>query len=391
MDREQIIIIIIIIIALLGGVLIAATLFAVSWVRKQAAKQKNALERLAGPLADLAPGKKLSAAHDGVEFEADYYAGSRNAPPRLTVSVSCNSNGAFKITRESGFDRFFKRHGITREAQTLEQKFDDDYFIHSENMDFVARFFQTSDKRDAIDEIFALGYNSVEHDGKVMNATCSPFRPNEDLPPTFVTGAVSQLDVLASDLPSLPETPVTLDTSPWKAKRFIAFAVPIFGLLAGLLFLLLGLIWYPPLDGFDVFLDSSKYSLPLLVVFLWIAVKLVRGRSSSHYELIAICFLSLAAFPLTGMGLETFLNGWLDDSPSSSHDVSVLDKYISRSGKNTDYNLVLESWRPNRRTEKLEVSSGNYHRAKINETKVHLVTKPGRFGFEWRLSYRLTE
>jgi hypothetical protein len=89
------------------------------------------------------------------------------------------------------------------------------------------------------------------------------------------------------------------------------------------------------------------------------------------------------------MGIETFLNGWLDSSPPTPHTVAVLDKYISTSNKTTEYFLVLDSWRPGRQTEKLEVSSWAYQRVVLNETEVTIETKPGHLGFEWRVSYRV--
>ncbi len=145
------------------------------------------------------------------------------------------------------------------------------------------------------------------------------------------------------------------------------------------------------MDSLSVFLDSLKLSLPLLLVFLWLAVKLVRGRSTSHHELIGVSILALFAFPLSGMGIETFFNGWLDGSSPSPHTVNVLDKTISRSGKTPDYILVLESWRPGRQIEKLEVSSQVHHRVVPNQTQVYIEPKPGHFGFEWRVLYQVLE
>lgn len=144
---------------------------------------------------------------------------------------------------------------------------------------------------------------------------------------------------------------------------------------------------YPPVDGGLLFLDSLKYSMPLLLLFAWAAVRLVRGRSSSHYEIVVVWGLALVAFPLVGLGLDTLMNGWLDNSASSSHTVVVRDKYVSKQKSSTYYRLVLASWRPKEGSEILEVSSSEYQRATPLHTKVRVVTKPGRFGFEWRVSY----
>lgn len=379
---------------LIMGVVIASLIVTIAIsltiVRRVRAKQKRAISQLPDGLKELKSGKTISGEYEGTAYEVGYHAGGKNAPPRLVISIACESDGRFKITKESGLDRFFKRYGITSEVQTFDKDFDDAYFIQSETPDFVREFFQTSEKRRAVQEMFELLYTVVEHDGKTMRVICSPFLLQNKRSPDFITRAVSQLAELSKDVPLVPQTP-TLDTGAWKTKRGVAFAVPIVGLFAGGSLLILGMVRYPPLDGLSVFLDSLKLSLPLLLVFLWLAVKLVRGRSTSHHDLLAVGILAIVAFPLSGMGIGAFFNGWLDRSPSSPHTVLVLDKTISRSGKTTDYNLVLESWRPGRQTEKLEVSSQVHHRVVPNQTQVYIETKPGHFGFEWRVLYRVLE
>ena len=62
----------------------------------------------------------------------------------------------------------------------------------------------------------------------------------------------------------------------------------------------------------DVVLHSLKYSLPTFLVFMYVSVRLLSGRSYSHRDLSALFFLSILAFPLSGIGLEMFLNGMLD-------------------------------------------------------------------------------
>jgi hypothetical protein len=368
--------------------LVVSTIMVLVIFIRQRAKKKEALSQLPAELKDLKSGRTITGEHDGTAYDVYYFGGSKNAPPYLAVSVAGESEGRFRVKKESGLDRFFKRYGIAKEVQTLDKAFDDDYFILSDTVDFARQFFQPPEKREAVHAIFRLGYTVVEHDGKTMKATCTPFRLRDTFPPDFVTTAVSRLAALSTDIPLVPQTP-SLDLGVWKTKRAFAFAVPILGLVIGAPLWILGIVRYPPLDGFWLFLNSLKYSLPLLFVFLWSAVRLLRGRSTSHHELIVVGILALIAFPSAAMGTETFFNGWLDGSPSSPHTIVVLDKYVSTSGKTTDYVLVLESWRPGRQTEKLEVSSWAHQRVVVGQTEVTIETKPGRFRFEWMVSYRV--
>jgi dipeptidyl aminopeptidase/acylaminoacyl peptidase len=140
---------------------------------------------------------------------------------------------------------------------------------------------------------------------------------------------------------------------------------------------------YKPLDQGKVFVDSLKFSLPLLVLFTWFSIRLLKGRSSSHREFIAVFFIALFAFPLAGFGYSGFLNGALDDSPPAVHQVIVLNKYYSRSKNNYTYYAVVNSWRKPESTEKLNISKSFYNYLQPGSSTITITTKPGKFGFEW--------
>ena len=137
-------------------------------------------------------------------------------------------------------------------------------------------------------------------------------------------------------------------------------------------------------------MTTLKFSAPSFLFFLIIALKLIKGRSCSHRELIIILVLSLVAFPGAGMGLGAFLNGWLDQSGSTSHVVLVMEKYTTSTKNGKNYHLALKSWRKNKYSESLRVSSGEYMRVKPDITKMKIVTKPGYYGFEWVVDAGIT-
>lgn len=299
------------------------------------------------------------------------------------VTIDCPSSGEFQVAEETSLERFFKNIGISCEIQTGDPEFDKDFYILADSMEFASPFFQVSEKRQAIREIFRLGFNSVTHDGKVMEAKWSPFQLEEGFDPSIITQTVSHLTTLAKEMAVLPQSMMFLGKPAWKTKRLLAFAIPIALLIAGFASMATGLSWFLPLDSGRMFLDSLSYSLPLLVLSLWIAVRLIKGRSSSHKELILILILSLVAFPLSGFGPEVFLNGWLDSSTPTTHTVQVFNKYITRSKNSTNYHVVLDSWRKKGEVEKLEISSSLYRQITLKRTWLNVVTKPGKFGFEW--------
>jgi hypothetical protein len=194
--------------------------------------------------------------------------------------------------------------------------------------------------------------------------------------------AVAQLAEQGRSLAKITtfETP---EPSTWKLKRLFAFAFPILLTVTGIAAMIIALSSYKPLDKGKVFVDSLKFSLPLLVLFTWFSIRLLKGRSSSHRELIAVFFIALFAFPLAGFGYSGFLNGVLDDSSPAVHQVLVLNKYYKRSKNKYSYYAVVNSWRKQESEEKLRISKSLYNYLQPGSSTITITTKPGKFGFEW--------
>ncbi|MDQ1352019.1 MAG: hypothetical protein QG657_2325 [Acidobacteriota bacterium] len=351
-------------------------------VRKQ--KEKNIKLREQG---FLEKGAKGNGTFQGVEYSYVHFQGGKNAPPYFKVFVECPSTGDFKITRETGFDRFFKRLGICVELETNDREFDDAFFITTNSEGFTREYFRKSDKRRLVTEVFARGFNELIHDGEKIVATWKSFPRGMNMEIKTIEEIAAVLGQLAGDIPNIYEQE-SAENIGWKQRRFFAFAVPIFLLVAGIAGLVMGLTTFHPLDEGKVILDSFKYSIPLLILFLWFSVQLLRGRSSSHRELMGVFALSLFGFIIAGMGGEMTLNGWLDKSKPVIHEVKVTDKYSTRSKNSRSYHVVLESWREGRYSEKLSVRRSFYNQLVPGQSTMVITTKAGKLGFEWLVEYQ---
>lgn len=351
-------------------------------VRKQKGKNRDLREQ-----GFFEKGARGQGNFQGVDYSYVHFQGGHNAPPYFKVSVECPSTGDFKITRETGFDRFFKRLGICVELETNDREFDDAFFITTDTVGFTREYFRKSDKRRLVTEVFARGFNEVMHDGKKIVATWKSFPRGMKMEIKTVEEISAALGQLAGDIPNIYEQE-SAENIGWKQRRFFAFAVPIFLLVTGIACLIIGLTIFHPLDEGKVILDSFKYSTPLLIVFLWFAVQLLRGRSSSHKELMGVFALSLFGFIAAGMGGEMTLNGWLDKSKPVVHEVKVIDKYSTRSKNSHTYHVVVESWRKDQYSEKLTVWQSFYDTLAPGQSRMSITTKPGKFGFEWLVKYR---
>ncbi|MDX1779154.1 MAG: hypothetical protein R3339_09765, partial [Thermodesulfobacteriota bacterium] len=367
-----------------------STIFAVIIIRRARMKQGGLFNFAKNIPGNLTPGKEVSGILNGRDYFQLYTPGGKNVPSSYTIKIECPSSGVFSINRETGFDRFFKSLGITREIQTGDKKFDQKFFINTNSLEFTRAFFMNPEKCLTVKNIFEHGFTRVEHDGKTMAAICSPVQFKEELDQTVIQKIVSFLEELSEHINEHPGEGILQGSQDWKIKRIVAFSIPILLFIVGIPTFFLGLFEYTPLDKWELFLTTLKFSAPSFLFFLIIALKLIKGRSSSHRELIIILALSLVAFPGAGMGVGSFLNGWLDQSGSTSHEVLVMEKYTTSTKNGKNYHLILKSWRENRYSEKLRVSSSEYMRVKPDRTKMKVVTKPGHYGFEWVVSAGIT-
>lgn len=365
-------------------VLAAIIAIIVHVVRKQ--KIKNMLLREQG---FLEKGAKGNGDYEGIEYSYYHFQGGKNAPPYFKVSVDCPGGGSFKITRENRFDRFFKKLGICVELDTRDQEFDDNFFITTDTVGFAREYFSKPEKRRAVMDIFAKGFSQVLYEGKKqeLTATWNSYPRGRDMEIKTVEEIALSLGQLSREVPNIYEQDI-IEIAALKQKRFFSAAVPIFLLIAGIIGMIFGFSVYRPLDEGKAVLNSLQYSIPLLILFLFVSVNLLRGRSSSHRELIGIWVLSIFAFILGGIGGEITLNGWLDKGKPMVHEVDVINKYTSRSKNNTTYHVVVKSWRKSEYSEKLMVNANLYDELEAGQSKMIITTKPGKFGFEWLVDYQ---
>ena len=366
-----------------------STLFAFIMIRRMRLKQGGLMGVDSGVPDVLSKGKEVCGTYNGTEYYQQYTPGGRNVPSSYKIKIDCPSSGSFRISRETGFDRFFKALGIAKEIQTGNKEFDNKFFIKTDAVNFTRMFFMSTDKSRAISDVFKYGFTQVEHDGKTMAAVFSPVRFKNPLDDTLIQEIVTRLTVLAQNIHEQSGESIHHVNQGWKVKRVVAFAIPGFLYIVGIPAFLFGLLNYAPLDKWTLFLSTLKYSVPSFLAFLILALKLIKGRSTSHRELIIILAISIVSFPFAGMGLGTFLNGWLDKSDPTTHAARIMDKYTTSSKNGDNYYLVLESWREKKHSESVSVSSRDYARAKPNKSKMRVLTKPGYYDFEWIISTKL--
>lgn len=366
--------------ALFGGIVY----FIVRAMRQHRARQE-ALRRLAGTKEDnLVAGQIYHGSVDDIAYQYQFNAGSRNEPASLRVWVMAPSQGEFRVSRRTWFDRFGKAVGLSNDVTTGDADFDRDYYLTTESRVFTSTFFHNPNKVDVTQDLFRLGFNEVLHNGDFFQATWTGFDPTKVQDSTLLGDVGMRLYALSDEIPSVEEEE---QAKIGFVRRHIFWVLPCIGFVAGLATLIFAN--HAPLDSWDSFLFSLRYSLPALLTYVVLAGWGLRGRSSSHREWLVATLLSLIAFPLGGLWFTWYLNGALDTGRATTHRLQVLRADSRRSRNSTSYYAIVKSHRKGEDSFELRIDSTLFGRLQFGNGRATVVAKPGRFGFEWIESYKI--
>lgn len=339
-------------------------------------------------LDDIKSGQSYEAQAQGRTYFYKYYAGSKNNPSYFKIWTDCPCSGGFRIGKESVLDRFFKRLGIAVEIQTGDSLFDRDYYINTDSVAFTSACFNSPERRQAVNELFNLNFKKISLDGNRMEITITPFSLAKDFDKTTIESAVKQLMALGRDLPEDYYEPRVIGTPAWKFKRTVIYTVSITTIVAGIAGLIWGNASYTPLDAIEIIKDSLGYSVPALIIFTAVSITFLKGRSSSHVDLLINLCIAVIGFPLVTYSGMVIANGYLDNSPASYHEVMAVAKRYSRSKNSTTYYVKLKSWRENHAREEIKVNRHSYDNIHSGVTMLGITTHSGYLGYEWLEAYK---
>ncbi len=326
----------------------------------------------------------------GQKYRYEYTAAGKNRPASFTIWLDCPSAAKFNITRESHWDAFFKRMGLTTEIQTGDVHFDDACYVRTDFVTFTKSFFQSLQKRQAVLRLIELNYKDIAHDGTSMIATMTPFRLTEDCDKLALESVVGDLALLSKNLPAEYPGAQVIGIPAWKIWRACIYLLSAVSLVGGLVVMLWASKKYTVLDENALFIGSLGYSVLAFIAFIAVSMFLLKGRSSSHNELMLVLIVAVIGFPLFGYGATLSINGYLDVAEPRHYQVKIVDKRISKSSKSTIRYISVASWRKGRSRELITVGSGEYKRFDIGSS-LRITTRPGRLGYEWLADYELVE
>jgi hypothetical protein len=372
-------------------ILTVAALAAVVLIARYVLQRKHALHQLASQFGheDLKSGTAYEGRMDGCTYYYEYYAGSKNRPSYFRIWLDCPAAGSFRLGREGWLEGLFKRLGVSVEIQTGDSRFDREFYIQTDTVDFTTGFLASPDTREAIRRIYAGGFREFSLDGETIEARRTPFSPAKDTIGLETEAVVRELKRLTGQVPEESGENRMAGMPAWKLRRNVVYVLTGLAAAAGLGLTLLGLKLYTPLRAMDVFIFSLGYVVPALLVFTVASIHLLKGRSASYKDVLYNFLFSLIGFPLSGFGGAMVLNGALDEADVIYHDARVTGKHYTTSRNSRNYYLEITSWNGKAGGEKIKVSHTVYRRAKVDRSVLIVGTRPGRLGFEWITAYRI--
>ncbi len=325
--------------------------------------------------------------YNGIEYYYSYFSKKKNSPSSLVISINIPSNFSFKVRRESGFDRFFKKLNIAVEISTLDQMFDEKFYITTNTPKIVENLFRNSQCRDAVNNIYEGGYKNISYNGQIFTASKLLGNNTQPVSEKEIENIVSYMSGLIEKIRGTYETYGDTPDNIWKIKRITAFAIPISLEIAGVLMLLGSFIFYKPLDVWSLILTALPIGIFGLFLYIPIAGLLLKGRSTSHSELLIAIILTITGFMLSGISGKMFLNGYLDKSRPETYNMLIEDKYFDKDDDDYDFYVITRSWREGRDSETIEVSGEEYDMVIPDTSRIYITTKDGRYGYEWISDY----
>ncbi len=324
--------------------------------------------------------------HEGYDYKL---LKSKNRTTGLLLGTRCAAGANFWIKRQSYFDTFFKRVGVSSEFETGDKSFDDAYYLITDNLELHQVLASNPKLRTAIDVIMKFsggGFNAKTiycRNGRIWIKFDTEFLGlGEDIA-SVVRKLGHPLSLMANVIADLSKAGASWK-DPFVVKAAILLAISS-GLAINVVVQLVRLNYshvpFTP-DYLAILFDAVIYAFVLVPVLLFLAIKWLGRGARTHLVLLELASIGAVALTLT-LALEMRdLNMSLDRSAEKSFKAQIVNKVSSKGRRSTDYYLVMNDWRCKCGTIKFEVSQSLFNSLAVGNT-VLISQKEGYLGYPW--------
>lgn len=269
----------------------------------------------------------------------DSYVGFSTYAIELSIPFECRS--VFKLSAETGLDRWCKGVGLAKEIQTGDASFDQHIYIACDSSAFAQEISQDKMTRDYVMEFFADGCENIRCDGETLLLRYAGDRIGESVFAERAIDFFKQMNDMERN---------------WRGHFFDPFilkAIAVEGIIwsAASYALFTFFTWTVVkedihLDPYAIFAPGIIWGLGVACLLLFFIAFFMSGSSRGH-RIIAESILVLGlSVPVFGISLYSDVNMQLDKSPPKWIEREVYDKqqqkHRSRSGTSYSYHLYLD-------------------------------------------------
>ena len=363
--------------------LVVAVIVAVAMGRRR--RHVRAVDVVARALGGMRRGNVVTFAIDGREYRCECFGGGRNQRPWIELRTDSAPDTRYSVVRPGGLGRIGEGFGRGERVMTGDADLDQMLRVYSPAGLRTRAFFSAPDRRAALRGLFDLGAAEVDQDAIELGVRWANRRPDADVGASLVPSAVVTLGRLADGTPSpgaraAARRLLVAERAGW--MLFVALAATT-GILSGV-----ARDRFQVLDWTRLMQASLWYSVPVAAALaVWVVRSGMLGTARLRTASFGIIG-GLVLVPYLALQLAIVANAWLDDGPAAPHDTRVLHAEVV-GGRHTEYEATVASWRE-RDEERLSVRPEVFKRLRPG-TPIRLVTKPGRFGYEWVVEYGLLD
>ncbi|MFP5418248.1 MAG: hypothetical protein ACLGHA_03735 [Gammaproteobacteria bacterium] len=326
---------------------------------------------------------------DGKPYKLDHIQPRRGKTHVLRFGVMCPQAFHFRIKRETDWDRAAKAIGLSVEQSFNDPRFDETFYVVSDHPALAKTLAGVPRFRDVIKTLF--------RDTHLRKLTCQGqhlvahyhVKSDDPLPAQYRDGPsvkliVRALHEITDTLTDLSDASLARDPQVWKAAFLAAVA-------SGVLFLgILEIFRFlqfdrhdPLLDSWTLIRDSAVVSFILLVVWLALTARWLRGSSYAHIVMGEVLISGGLGLLLCSYWLARDLNCEWDHAPARVFPVEVLARHHHVHRKSPDtYSLSIRSSVGSALPDSIDVSHRDYVNAR-EQTSIELHVKPGLLGYPW--------
>lgn len=152
---------------------------------------------LPGALSKFPLDPSYKGTYQGLSFSIALLGGGKNSPPYLKILLKRTSTFRLSLYKESALSDLGKNMGVVREVKVFDEAFDKEFLIFSNKPDRAISYFSNSEIKNAVRELFGLGFNSLIIDHKGLKIKKTNYNLNIDLEPQRIVNIMQKLSILA--------------------------------------------------------------------------------------------------------------------------------------------------------------------------------------------------